>query len=77
VQYRLDLSKAFDNVNDHALYIKLMKKYKPGKLLDLLESCYSRVKWENGWSEIFSIHFGVRQGSVLSVVTVLVCCLLR
>jgi len=46
------------------------KRYIPVKLLDLLESLisvrYSRIKWENGWSEIFSIHFGVRQGSVLS-----------
>jgi len=66
----IDLSKAFDKVNHHALYIKLIKRYIPVKLLDLLENlisvCYSRVKWENGWSEIFSIHFGVRQGSVLS-----------
>jgi len=47
-----------------------MKSYIPVKLLDLLESlisvCYSRVKWENCFSEIFSIHFGIRQGSVLS-----------
>jgi len=68
--YTIDLSKAFDKVNHHALYIKLMKRYIPVKLLDLLENlisvCYSCIKWENGWSEIFSIHFGVRQGSVLS-----------
>ena len=66
----IDLSKAFHKVNHHALYIKLMKRYIPVKLLDLLENlisvCYFRVKWKNGWSEIFSIHFGVRQGSVLS-----------
>jgi len=31
-----------------------------------LSSCYSCVKWDNVWSELFHFSFGVRQGSVLS-----------
>jgi len=57
-------------VHHNALYMKLMKRYIPVKLFDLFENllsvCYSRVKGENAWSEIFTMHFGVRQNSVLS-----------
>ena len=66
----LDLSKAFDKVNHCALYIKLMKRQIPVKLLSLLENlffgCFSCVKWNNVWSAVFEIRFGVRQGSILS-----------
>ena len=66
----IDLSKAFDKVNHHALFIKLMEKHVPVIILDLLENllscCTSCVKWKNSWSENFEINFGVRQGSVLS-----------
>jgi len=66
----IDLSKAFDKVNHHALFIKLMEKHVPVIILDLLENllscCTSCVKWENSWSDNFEINFGVRQGSVLS-----------
>ena len=65
-----DLSKAFDKVNHHALYLKLMKRFIPNELLTLLEfwlsSCYSCIKWDNAWSEPIHLCFGVRQGSVLS-----------
>ena len=66
----IDLSKAFDKVNHHALHIKLMKRHIPVKLLILLENlfsmCHTCVKWQNTWSDFFDINFGVRQGSVLS-----------
>ena len=66
----IDLSKAFDKVNHHALYIKLMKRHLPVKVLNLIEnmcsSCYLCVKWDNVWSDIFRVDFGVRQGAVLS-----------
>ena len=47
-----------------------MERFIPNELLALLEfwlsSCYSRVKWDNAWSDPFLLGFGVRQGSVLS-----------
>jgi len=66
----LDLSKAFDKVNHHALYLKLMKRLIPEQFLSLLENwlscCFSCVKWFSEWSAMFRISFGVRQGSVLA-----------
>ena len=66
----LDLSKAFDKINHHALFLKLMKRLIPNQLLNLLVSwlsgCYSYVKWYQAWSRLFRVDFGVRQGSVLS-----------
>ena len=66
----LDLSKAFDKVNHHALFIKLTRRHIAVKLLTILENlfscCYSCIKWDNAWSTVFEINFGVRQGSVLS-----------
>jgi len=66
----IDLSKAFDKVNHHGLFLKLMPKHIPVQLLALLEnwlsSCFSCVKWYNAWSQVFCLNFGVRQGSVLS-----------
>ena len=68
----VDLSKAFDKINHHALCIKLMKRQVPNKVLDILENwlCDSHacVKWDNLWSNMFTIKFIVRQGSVLSAV---------
>ena len=66
----IDLSKAFDKVNHHGLFIKLMKRNLPVALLELLENwlskSFSSVKWNSVYSEVFSVKFGVRQGSVLS-----------
>jgi len=66
----IDLSKAFDGVNHHALFLKLMKMLILNELLALLEcwlsTCYSCVKWDNTWSQLFTINFGIRQGFVLS-----------
>jgi len=66
----IDISKAFDKVNHHALLIKLMKKNFPVQLLDLImnlfSGCISCVKWDTIYSASFSIDFGVRQGSMLS-----------
>ena len=66
----IDLSKAFDKVNHHALFIKIMKRHIPVQLLEVLENlfhgCLSYVKWDNVWSSIIEINLGVRQGSVLS-----------
>ena len=66
----IDLSKAFDKVNHHGLFLKLMKRQIPTKLLTILENlfkdCFTCVKWENLYSDAFRLDFGVRQGSVLS-----------
>ena len=66
----LDLTKAFDKTNHHALFIKLMKRYIPVDLLDTLvywlSNNWSCIKWFNTFSLPFKICFGVRQGSVLS-----------
>ena len=65
----LTCQKAFDKVNHHALYLRLMKRFIPNALLSLLEcwlsSCYSCVKWDNAWSEPFHLSFGVRKGLVV------------
>ena len=67
----IDLSKAFDiKVNHDALFLKLMQRFIPNALLEILEfwlsECYSYVKWQSVWSDMFLVKFGVRQGSVLS-----------
>jgi len=66
----IDLSKAFDKVNHHALFMKLMKRNIPVQLLHIVENlfngCLTRIKWFDSWSAEFMIQFGVRQGSVLS-----------
>jgi exonuclease III len=66
----IDLSKAFDKVNHHALFIKLMNRHLPVCLLELLEfwlsNSWSCIKWFDVYSPFFNICFGVRQGSVLS-----------
>jgi len=47
-----------------------MKRNVPIQLLGLLENmlfdCHSCVKWENVYSDFFTVMFGVRQGSVLA-----------
>jgi len=66
----IDLSKAFDKVNHYALFMKLMKRNLPVALLDLLENWlqnyFSCIKWNQVFSDVFPIRFGVRQDSVLS-----------
>jgi len=66
----IDLTKTFDKVNHFALYIKLMKRYVPVQIFEIIENlfsgCCTCVKWGNSWSTEFQIEFGVRQGSVLS-----------
>ena len=37
----LDLSKAFDRMNHYALFLKLMKRQVPGKILSILELWFS------------------------------------
>ena len=52
----LDLSKAFDRMNQYALLVKLMEKRLPIEILDILEKWFSIsvtcVKW-NGCFQFF------------------------
>ena len=45
----IDMSKAFDKINYHALFVKLMKRHVPIEFLEMLENwlCDSQacVKW--------------------------------
>jgi len=53
----LDLTKAFDNMNHHGLFIKRMDRCIPAQLLLLLEnrfkSAITCVKWDPVFSEFF------------------------
>ena len=66
----LDVSKAFDKMNHHGLFIKLMNRLVPLTLLSVLEDwfshCYTYVKWLGSVSFSFTLSSGIRQGGVLS-----------
>jgi exonuclease III len=66
----LDMSKAFDKVNHHGLYIKLMQRDVPPAFLHVLMNWYGKcsavVRWVNSYSYCFMLKSGVRQGGVLS-----------
>jgi Reverse transcriptase (RNA-dependent DNA polymerase) len=66
----LDVSKAFDKMNHHGMFIKLMNRRVPVSLLSMLENwfsnCITYVKWSGSCSNSFSLTCGIRQGGVLS-----------
>ena len=66
----LDASKAFDRVNHHVLFDKLIKRGVPGYLVRILIYWYSNqkmsIRWGSTMSESFCVSNGVRQGGILS-----------
>ena len=66
----LDASKAFDRVNHHTLFNKLIKRGVPGYLVRILVFWYSTqemtVRWGSTISKCFKVSNGVRQGGILS-----------
>jgi hypothetical protein len=66
----LDLSKAFDRMSHHGLFIKMMDRMIPNALLATLEYwfsiCETCVRWGDVYSEYTQFKCGVRQGGVLS-----------
>jgi hypothetical protein len=66
----LDLSKAFDKMNHHGLFIKLMQKMIPNNILSTLEYWFSisstSVRWGESYSNYIKLKCGVRQGGCLS-----------
>lgn len=66
----IDISKAFDRMNHHGLFIKLMQRSLPIQLLSLFENwfdkCFTCVKWGSVYSTLFKFTCGIRQGGVLS-----------
>jgi exonuclease III len=66
----IDISKAFDRLNHHGLFIKLMQRSLPSKLLSVFENwfdkCFTCVRWGSVYSMSFKLNCGIRQGGVLS-----------
>ena len=66
----LDASKAFDRVNHFALFAAMLRRGVPKALVNIFLSWYSKlscqVRWDGAMSNMFAIHSGLPQGSLLS-----------
>ena len=66
----LDVSKAFDNVNDYKSYTSLLKAGFPGWVVEILVNWYGKVfvdvRWQGSFSDSFMVQSSVRQGSSFS-----------
>jgi len=66
----LDLTKTFDKMNHHGLFVKVMERGLPENVLRLLENWFNCgvtcVKWGSVYSAFFALSCGIRQGGVLS-----------
>ena len=62
----IDRKKAFDSVYRNALWLKLFKLGIKGKLLRVIHSMYTSVKFKGSQSEYFDILVGLKQGDNLS-----------
>ena len=66
----LDMKKAFDKMNWHGLFLKLMDRMLPVNALRTFEYwfsiCSTCVRWGDSFSNVIKLKCGVRQGGVLS-----------
>ena len=66
----IDISKAFDRMNHHGLFLKLMQRKVPVNLLCVIENwfntCMTCVRWCSTFSDTYCLLRGIRQGGVLS-----------
>ena len=66
----LDMAKAFDKMNKHALFIKLMNNHCPLTLINILDCWYAKsyacVRWGDAMSSLVQMNSGTRQGGVCS-----------
>ena len=66
----LDLTKAFDKMNRHALFIKLLNRNCPVALINILDCWFSKTSACIRWGDVISgsvpLHCGTRQGGILS-----------
>ena len=73
----LGMSKAFDKVNNYALFLKLMERHVPVCLINLLANWYENVfisvRWGQSLSKLVRLTTGVRQGG--GTVPCTVCCI--
>jgi len=66
----LDCTKGFDRVSHDGIFIKMIEREIPLCWIRILVYWYSNLisscKWQNAFSDFFSVASGVRQGGVLS-----------
>lgn len=66
----MDASKAFDKINHHHLFRKLIRRKLPTIVIRMFQYWFRtqtfRVRWSNVLSQSFSVRNGVRQGGILS-----------
>ena len=62
----LDMSKAFDKLNRHAIFIKLMNRHCPMSFINILDCWFFKtiacVKWGEYMSSFIKMKSGTRQG---------------
>ena len=66
----LDISKAFDRVNFHKLFSKMLQKSVPVYIVKLIAFWYTKqnlmIRWGNKYSDPFTVCNGIKQGGLLS-----------
>ena len=53
----LDITKAFDRMNNHGLFVKLMHRFVPLTLLTVLEEWFAICSTCVNWNSVYSYRF--------------------